>query len=287
MAIGLNIAVAITAALALTAQPTDVPNPDSVNPPRAPIMVDLPAAGDTGQHCSVDMGLCFAILNGDEGASGPPQLQLRDPHPSGGADGLATLPLPQSLAPQDRQSLSLWTRAIRLPGNPEEGEGNQSVLIGILFQQSTMYSGGGGAAQRLHLFRLRLGNSPPRLDTELLSLPWTGSLLIRACFGEADSERRRGVCHDDYNFGANLSLAPGDTYADDLPQLAYATQATSYPQTARRGEDSSAAPPLRASDLSRWRDPECSYTRTLRFNPASERYEMERSAPDCSIYTVP
>ena len=131
MAIGLNIAVAITAALALTAQPaSDAPNPDSVNPPPVPIMIDLPAAGDTGQHCSVDMGLCLAILNGDEGAPGPPQLQLRDPHPSGGADGIIVLPLPQSLAPEGRQSLSLWTRAIRLPGNPEEGEGNQSVLPG-------------------------------------------------------------------------------------------------------------------------------------------------------------
>ena len=38
---------------------------------------------------------------------------------------------------------------------------------------------------------------------------------------------------------------------------------------------------------SRWRDPECSYTRTLRYNPASERYEMDRVAPDCSSYTVP
>jgi hypothetical protein len=63
--------------------------------------------------------------------------------------------------------------------------------------------------------------------------------------------------------------------------------ATAYPRTARRTRDSNEAAPLAAADLTIWRDPECSYTRMLHFNPATERYEMDRPAPDCSAYTLP
>ena len=45
------------------------------------------------------------------------------------------------------------------------------------------------------------------------------ALMIRACFGEDDAQRRRGACHDEYNFGGTLVIAPDNDRADDLPQL--------------------------------------------------------------------
>ncbi len=238
--------------------------------------------------CSPDRRVCLALIGGGEDTDTPPQLVITEPNPQPGTelrgDG-GTLDLPDLT--EGRMTVDLWDSSIYMVGNPEDAEGNYSLLIGFVTSLSTAYSGGGGQARRLHIYRLRLGVGSPRLDRELLSLPLSGSLLIRACFGEEDSERRRGVCHDDYNYGATLTLDPRDDRGDEFPALVYTAQATAYPQTARRGEDSSAAVPLRASDLSRWRDPECSFTRRLRYNPASERYEMDRPAPDCSSYTVP
>jgi hypothetical protein len=183
-------------------------------------------------------------------------------------------------------TLSVWDQAIRLPLPSDVAGMASAYLIGIVHEQRTMYSGGGGSGARLTLHELVLGNDgSSRLGREVASLPWRGSLIIRACFNEADGERRRGACHDEYAFGGNVTIVGNED--GQFPELRFATQATAYPQTARRGEDSNAEAPLTASDLSHWRDPECSYTRTLRFNPASERYEMDRIAPDCSSYTVP
>ena len=72
-----------------------------------------------------------------------------------------------------------------------------------------------------------------------------------------------------------------------LPDLTYRTIATAYPGFAQRNADSLERGRLRQSDLVRRNDPARSYARTLRFNPASERYEMNEPAPECSGYTVP
>jgi hypothetical protein len=258
----------------------------ATNSPHLPAMADLSPVSDTAQYCSAETGLCLTILNGDEDASSAPQLEFSGPNPDGGADQSTTLPLP--LDPEFRQSLSLWPHVIRLPGDPEDAEGNQSMLVGILVNQSTMYSGGGGSAQRLHLIRLRFGVGTPRLDDgELLSVPWSASLIIRACFAEEDSDLRQGACHDEYRYNADLILARSARQKGELPELVYRTEATAFPKPARRDQDSNTLPPLRESDLNTLRDPECSYTRRLDYNPATERYEMDRPAPDCSSYTVP
>lgn len=253
----------------------------------APIVPLSPPAADQLQ-CTPDRRVCLQITGEEEGAPESAQLIVTEPEPQPGTmlrgDG-GTIVLPALR--EGRETLALWPQAIPLTGNAEDAEGNYSLLIGVVTSLSTMYSGGGGRAERLHLYRLHVGIGTARLSPELLSVPLTGSLLIRACFAESDSARRRGVCHDEYTYGAALTFDPADDRGGELPALIYTAQATSYPQTARRGEDSSAARPLRASDLSRWRDPECSYTRRLRYNPASERYEMDRPAPDCSSYTVP
>jgi hypothetical protein len=252
-----------------------------------PQQLALTPSTDSRRLCTDGAQLCFAVGPHQDPNNAPwgPTINLW----IGGEMGIGgpvshLIPIPLRIVGDD---IELLPQIIRLPGNPEDAEGNYSIIVGVITQQRTSYSGGGGSAQRLHLYRVRMGVGAPRLDeSELLSVPWQSSLMIRACFAEADTERRRGACHDEYGFGATITLAANEA-DDELPPLRYQTQATAYPQTARRGEDSSTAAPLRESDLTRWRDPECSYARTLRFNPATERYEMDRPAPDCSTYTVP
>lgn len=113
---------------------------------------------------------------------------------------------------------------------------------------------------------------------------WDSSLMIRACFSEDDMKLRRGACHDEYGFTG--TLAAGTPGAAELPTLICRSVATAYPQTSRRMSDNGGAP-LKKSDLVKWQDPECSYERVLRYNPATSRYEMDRPAPDCSDYTTP
>jgi hypothetical protein len=239
-------------------------------------------------QCTPDRRVCLVITGGEEESREDAQLIVTEPEPQPGTQLRGqggTIALPPIR--EGRMTLALWPHAIPLTGNAEDAEGNYSMLIGVVTSLSTMYSGGGGHGRRLHLYRLHVGIGTAWLSPELVSVPLSGNLLIRACFGEEDSDQRRGACHDEYRFGADMTLAPGIDRRSELPALRYQTHATAFPRTARRMEDSSAAPPLRASDLVHWRDPDCSYTRTLRYNPATERYEMDRPAPDCSSYTVP
>lgn len=247
----------------------------------------VPAGQEAGTRLCVsqshptDRRLCFALSEPDSGAARELIIWSGDePEPH------SRLPVPYSAS--DDETLTLLPIVIRYPLNVDDAPGYQGLLIGLLVGERVMYSGGGGGAQRLHLHELTQGPGRPFVDQgEVLSLPWQASLMIRACFAETDGERRRGACHDEYDFRAELALAPQERSRYDRPTLRYTTEATAYPRTARRREDSSADRPLRAADLAHWRDPDCSYTRTLAFNPATERYEMDRPAPDCSDYTVP
>jgi hypothetical protein len=251
--------------------------------PAVPAMVELSPIGDAGLYCSAKAGLCLNIPKAEEGNEVLPQLEFMER----GSKETRT-PMSVRLDSEYGQSISLWPKVIRLPGNPEDAEGNKSMLVGIISRQSTMYSGGGGSARQLHLFRLRYGVGEPQLDgQELLRVPLGASLTIRACFGEKDEDKRRGACHDEYNYEADLTLAAKAKAASELPDLVYRTEATAFPKPVRRDQDSSRLPPLRQSDLVPWRDPKCSYTRRLRYNSATRRYEMDRPAPDCSNYTVP
>lgn len=248
-------------------------------PPTLEALVPVDGDADT-RLCLPDRGLCLGLSEPETGATR--ELLIYRGERAGVAD--RRLPLPYGLDSQD--TLTLWTTVVRLAWDSETADGSHSLLIGVITRQDAMYSGGGGATRRLHLRQITWGQGLPFMDRgEVVSLPWQSSLMIRACFNERDSDRRRGACHDEYAFGARITLADNDGGA--LPALRYQTQATTYPQTARRWEDSSTSARLTSADLSHWRDPECSYTRTLHYNPATERYEMERTAPDCSSYTTP
>jgi hypothetical protein len=234
-----------------------------------------------GYSCAAGYAICARIVPREGQAA---ELEIFDMDAA--ARDFAAFPLPFMTDDTRTTTLSVWDQAIRLPLPSDVAGMASAYLIGIVHEQRTMYSGGGGSGARLTLHELIVGNDgSAQLGREVASLPWRGSLMIRACFNEEDVTRRRGACHDEYGFGANLTIAGNEDRR--FPELRFETQASAYPQTARRGEDSNAEAPLRASDLNHWRDPECSYARTLRFNPASERYEMDRIAPNCSSYTVP
>jgi hypothetical protein len=188
----------------------------------------------------------------------------------------------------DHASAHLWMQIIREPGDTsvqrEGEEPGETISIGILSATSTMYSGGGGQADQLTLYRLQYdGLGKPQMH-EMLNVPLSASLMIRACFSEKDYKLRRGVCHDDYSFEATLTLDPASPGTP--PRLIYQTKSVSTPGSSTRMDDNSGHR-LSKADLVPRTDPRCSYRRVLTYNPVTARYEFDQPGPDCSDYTVP
>ena len=172
----------------------------------------------------------------------------------------------------EESSFELWPKLIRFKGG---------ILAGVETSVHASYSGGGGGATTLHLIAF-LPHQPP---FEVLSIPQSANLDIRACFSESDAQQRAGACHDSYTFNATLAL-PG-TSAAGMPVLRYRSEATSFPGPVSRWKDSLAAPPLRESDLVTVVDPQCSYQRSFHFDPKARSYVPDVPLPDCSNYTEP
>lgn len=243
----------------------------------ANIVVEL-VADEGGRHCLPDKSLCLE-LPGEGKDEGGRELRLSSP--AAGDGGVISLPLPYGA---DGKGISLWPNIVPVPAANEEGaKPAAEFLVGVIEQERAMYSGGGGSGGRLHLLRVGLAPHAAGL-VEVLDTVWDSSLMIRACFSEQDMKDRLGACHDEYSFTGALGAAASD--GGELPALTLRTTATAYPQTSRRTEDNSGAK-LKKSDLTQWKDLECSYTRILHHNPATGRYEMDRPAPDCSVYTTP
>lgn len=205
------------------------------------------------------------------------------------------------LHPQTRDGEPVFTPVVRapdaLPAAPNEATGevenykpwnglirlaDGGFLAGVEMESRSMYSGGGGQATELRLYRLdaegEAGAAP------VLTVPIQGSLMIRACFSEEDMTQRAGACHDEYSFAATLTASDA---ADAMPALTYETTATAYPRGASRSEDSLEKPPLKPADLITVRDPKCSFTRRFTFDAAAGEYRPDRKMPDCSDYTTP
>ncbi len=197
---------------------------------------------------------------------------------------------PQNLG-FDREGLRMWPQIIREAATdaPREGdERGETISIGLLASRFTMYSGGGAHADRLSLFRFEHSGYGQPLKQDVLSVPYTGSIMIRACFSEEDFDKRGGACHDLYDFDATLMLDPRKRAEPDIPpRLIYQTEATATPGISRRMNDNSSGRKLSAADIRPAIDSTCTYRRILAYNPATERYEFDRPAPDCSDYTVP
>ncbi|NHQ85222.1 hypothetical protein HA050_03740 [Iodobacter sp. HSC-16F04] len=169
-------------------------------------------------------------------------------------------------------SLQLWPKLIRF------GDG---ILAGAETELRGAYSGGGASSTTLHLIAFLPGQAP----FEVLSVPQSASVLIRACFSEQNMRQRAGVCHDLYDFKASLTIT--GTYAAGLPVLRYRSKATSFPGPVSRSKDSLSGRPLRKRDIHTVTDPQCSYQRLYRFDPAARAYIANKPEPNCSAYTMP
>ena len=191
--------------------------------------------------------------------------------------------------PQESE-LKLWPWIVRLaPGvgsdasvtDPQQ-RARQNVLVGGTVTFSSMYSGGGADASTLQLARVRHLQDDIQVDDDVLTVPWLGNAMIRACFSEQDMKQRAGACHDEYGFSARLGL---DVAAEGMPVLRYQTVATRFPAGVSRFEDSLAKGPLKKKDLRTEQDPACSYTRLFRFSEGV--FQPNQPLPDCAGYTEP
>jgi hypothetical protein len=239
----------------------------------APGPVIALVAGEGASQCLPDHSLCLEVPPVEDGDAGEAVLRVASP----GA-ATASLALPEFSA---AETVALWPMLIR----GQDGDGAPRYLVGVLSGQTSMYSGGGGSASQLHLLELSAAPGAARLGGEVVELPWDGSLMIRACFSEADRKDRMEACHDEYEFGAGLTAAASSGDAV-FPTLTYRTVATAFPRTSRRSEDNSGTK-LKRADLVRAEDPACTYDRVLRYDAATARYELDAPLPDCSDYTVP
>lgn len=232
--------------------------------PAAGALQELTLTDD--RACTADGAWCVGLVQAMQGED-----EVIRPVVRAGAAALPPGPKSESYAEETYQP---WTGLARLADG--------GFLAGVEAGISTMYSGGGGQASELRLYRL--GADGEAGAEPVLTVPIRGSLLIRACFSEKDMDQRAGACHDEYSFSATLTAQPG---ADALPELTYETAATAFPRGVSRSEDSLENPPLTEADLVAERDPKCSFQRRFVFDAATDLYRPDRPLPDCSDYTVP
>ena len=216
------------------------------------------------QACSTDGAWCVTLSPPDDEGLRRPVVR------SGAAAGLSS---PTTEQTDSFETATVWPKLIRLADG--------GFIAGVETRMSTGYSGGGGSATELRLFRVAAGQTP---SAPILTLPIKGDLLIRACFSEADMEKRREACHDEYGFTGNLEIEALD---GAMPALTYSTNAWAFPRGASRDEDSTTRGPLTTADLVRETDRTCSFRRRFLFDARTRAYAPDRLLPDCSNYTVP
>lgn len=240
----------------------------SVSPePAFEALEPIPAAaqGEAIPACTVDRRWC-ALIETDE-TQERQVLRLYD-----GLPGERT-PVASHLI-ESENSEGFWTAGAIL-----RRAGSDDVILGADMRLQAMYSGGGGMSSYRTLVRFTPGAAPQ----EILTVPLSSSLMIRACFGEEDIKQRAGACHDEYEFAAELK-AEGDAFP---PRLTYASTATTFPGRVSRNEDSLAKPPLMPKDLVKAVDAECTVRRVFTFDPALSAYVPDAPLPECGDYTVP
>lgn len=242
-----------------------------------PVKVD---ASDSPALCNDQGGFCLEIIHGDQQAD----FSLRVTFGHTDTSLVKEFPLSQLLT-ADEATPGLWDRAFVLPISGEAQGAKADLLIGLSSTTSTPYSGGGAQASRLHLYRLSRQFGSISFGPELLDVPLSSSMLIRACFSEADVRERAGACHDEYNSEATLEPEPAQGL--NLPILRYTMEAKSYPGAVSRSQDSLEKGRLGKQDLVWVRDETCSFTTLFSYNPTTRRFEAGKPGPDCSDYDTP
>lgn len=243
--------------------------------------------GPSGLYdCTRDSNWCVRVQPVAEEGDRPTLLEVLEKGPGQGKPHTYHV----SIDVSQESELSLWPWIVRLaPGvgsdetvtDPQQRT-RQNVLVGGIVTFSTMYSGGGADASTLQLARVRHLQDDIQVDDDVLTVPWLGNAMIRACFSEQDSKQRAGACHDEYGFSAKLALDPA---GQGMPVLRYQTVATRFPAGASRFEDSLAKGPLKKKDLRTEQDPACTYTRLFHFREGM--FHPDQALPDCAGYTEP
>lgn len=225
------------------------------------------------KRCTVDKRLCMQIVRED--ADAVPVIQIDSAGSNASTERFALSDIPSTSQDID---VTLWPRILRLAG--DQG----AIVVGAEVNATASYSGGGGSASELRLYEIG-GDRTTAHDHAVLSVPLTGSLLIRACFSEKDQRHRLDACHDEYEFSATLRL--NRAVKSGFPQLVYQTLATSFPGKVSRDKDSLEGPPLRKRDLVTVVDTQCTYKRIFHFEDKPGVYTPDQPLPDCDNYTVP
>jgi hypothetical protein len=250
--------------------------------------------------CSAVLDVCFSMPKRDDQEGGQtPYLKITPSKAVQGSEsqGSESLEYPLSDEEQkggyDRGWFKLWPNIIRAKTREKESS-KEIILFGVVEGLSTMYSGGGARSETLTLYRLprhSLINKPfdkaqPPF-TPVLSFPLSGHVMIRACFSEKDMKLRRNICHDFYDFDANLTLGP-KVSPNGYPELMLKAEATAQPGLSRRSEDNtSGRKRLTKAEAKEAVDPDCTFTRIVRFDEKTQAYVFDTPLPDCSDYTVP
>lgn len=243
------------------------------------------AGAASPRFCSTDRQWCVRTSRHGDGDDPASQLEVAHQLPGEADPRMRYIPL---AALDDSDSDQPWpfivrlapgTRVGQMPADPQQAA-LENVLVGVQRGVRTMYSGGDASAATLVLSLIRHVDDGIQIDPAVLSLPADGHAMIRACFGEGDSDRRAGACHDQYAFHATLRLDPA---GQGMPVLRYATTATRFPMGASRLRDAQTRPPLRRQDLRTQTDRTCSLQRVLRFD--GSHYQPDAPLPDCTEFT--
>lgn len=157
----------------------------------------------------------------------------------------------------------------------------KTIIFGAIDNKSDMYSGGGANYQVLNLFETVPGESA--LTRLILSIPFSANKMIRACFGEDDYRLRRGACHDEYRFDAELKLS--GRVQNGRPIFSYQSTATDFPRGSSLDKDNSGIR-LRQADIVTVRNPKCSVRRSFIYRMADNFYHPNQELPDCSDYLL-
>jgi hypothetical protein len=285
----------LLAALAANAPPQEVPRMEPLIEVAATIpATDTPDPVSPATLCTQDKRWCaFLSRNVDLNSTTlniyngqlPPLVKDGRSY----ARDVGIYPVSTMTADGESGSARIWPIIIRQPTlRIDDLKLNETISIGIELGQSTGYSGGGAQSTSLNLYQLGPnidGNMPdPGNFGIILDVPLSGNKLIRACFSESDYKKRRGMCHDEYDFDATLKL--GKTMPDGAPQIIYQSSAITRPGSSRLSEDNTLRQ-LSVADLKPHKDPICSYHRIYTYDGEFGSYFTPKQIPDCADYMVP
>lgn len=149
-------------------------------------------------------------------------------------------------------------------------------IFPVIADHAVSYAGGGGYWDQLILFRY-----DPKAGSlrEILRVPWSSSVQIRACFTKQDRRTRLGACQDLYEYASTLSAVPSGS---GPPVLIYKSQARTFPGVRSRSQETKG--PRHKADLKWASDRGCSMARIFRWSASAKRYLPDRPLAACENY---